>query len=193
MALQKGFSQDEDYSKEPVKKNDKPTFGKFTDRLVFGGGAGFQFGTETNITLMQKAGYYVNDNFLVGAGFTYIYYKVNYDQMYGYGGTFKTSLYGASLFADYFIMENFIVHFEPELLNFEFKDLNTGYTDRSTLSSFFIGAGYRSKISNKGFVELLLLYNLNYKENSPYSSPFVPRISFFPINLPFLQPALYEV
>lgn len=173
------FSQDEDYSKEPVKTNGSSSTHKILDRMVFGGGAGLQFGSETNISLMPKAGYYFTDNFLAGAGLTYIYYKINFDRIYGYGGTYQTSVYGGSLFGDFFIMDNLFLHAEPEFLNYEMYDYKTGNETRTWVSSYFVGAGYRSKISKKGFVAIMLLYNLNYKENSPYGSPFMPRISFF--------------
>lgn len=176
--LSRTYSQEEDYSRPPENKS-KPEKGKWTERLVIGGGAGAQFGNETYISLMPKVGYYFTEKVLAGVGFTYIYNRVNLTNIYGSGGVFETSIYGGSAFGQYFLLENLFAHIEPEFLNYESYNSNTQGTERIWLGSYFIGGGWRQAISKKGFIQIELLYNLNYRENSPYSSPWLPRISFF--------------
>jgi len=175
------LAQDDDYSKEkdlpgkPMiekknKSSDNPNAGKY----VFGGGLGLQFGNPTSIELSPKLGYKLTQKALVGGGITYIYYSENSPVT----GNFKTSIYGGSLFASYEPIENLFGWVENELLSFESYNLNNVLT-RKWIDSPFIGIGYRQPIGEKGFFQIMLLYNLNYNTDSPYSSPYIPRISFF--------------
>jgi hypothetical protein len=173
-------AQDDDYSREkdkpekPKKEKDKKTFEDFGDRIVIGGGLGLQLGTQTYIEVSPKFGYRLTERALAGVGLSYIYYSENL----GMQGKLKTSIYGGSIFGSYEPIENLFGWVEYEMLNFEyFNQLNE--KTRKWIDSPFIGIGYRQPISDNGFIQLTFLYNLNYRSLSPYSSPWVPRISIF--------------
>lgn len=185
LAISKLYSQEEDYSRAPDQTK-KLSSRNLKDRLVFGGGAGMQFGDETDIMVAPKVGYYLTDKIVVGVGLMYEYYSIDYDRIYGFGGIYSTNVYGGSLFADYFIYKNFFLHLEPELINYQYGyytvDANNNYTwetGRMWVGSYFVGGGFRQRLGRKGYVQIMLLYNLNYNSNlSPYPSPWVPSISF---------------
>ncbi len=140
------------------------------ERLVVGGSFGAQFGDYTLVDLSPTLGYLVRDELLVGVGARYIYLEdrrfLNY--------TFKTNVYGGNVFSQFYFLENLILHAEYEVLNLEdFSDLG----NRINISSVLVGGGYRSMIGDVSYFSLLLLYNLNETENSPYTNPIL-RINF---------------
>jgi hypothetical protein len=49
------------------------------DRIVVGGSLGAQFGNSTYVEVSPIVGYKVTDMFTAGVGFSYQYYKVNYN------------------------------------------------------------------------------------------------------------------
>jgi hypothetical protein len=169
------YSQDNDYSREKInpKKtiNDKKdnTSDNIWDNFVFGGGLGLQVGSQTYIELSPKLGYRLSEKALIGGGINYIYYS-DYIE--------KQSIYGGSLFGSYEPIENIFGWAEYELLNFGYYNVNNDF-NRKWVNSPFIGIGYRQPMGERGFIQLIFLYNLNYSSDSPYTSPWVPRISFF--------------
>ena len=70
---------------------------------------------------------------------------------------------------------------EFEALNWEYYDFDVNDYRRGWVNSVFVGGSYRQPIGKKGFMELAMLYNLNYQNQkvSPYPSPWVPRVSIF--------------
>jgi hypothetical protein len=176
------YSQD-DYSREKDKpekpkpeKKKKPSKDNDESKFVFGGGIGLQLGNPIYIELSPKIGYHLTEKTLVGGGITYIYYAENTPQY----GKLQTSIYGGSIFGSYEPIDNLFGWVEYELLNNQYYNINGDLT-RKWIASPFIGIGYRQEIGEKSFVQLMLLYNLNYnnEDYSPYNGPFVPRISFF--------------
>jgi len=140
------------------------------DRIVIGGGFWAQFGTITLVEISPTVGYLITDNFLAGVGGRYIYYSERVTSAF----TFKTNVYGGSVFTQYYFLENFIAHLEYEVLNLEdFSEPET----RVNINSLFVGGGYRSMIGSNAFASILLLYNLNDDLNSPYSNPVI-RFNF---------------
>lgn len=147
----------------------KRTFKLDPERMIVGGGFGAQFGDITLVELSPTVGYLVTENFLAGIGGRYIYFEEKY-----FANTFRTNIYGANLFSQYFIFQDFIAHVEFERLNIE--DFYT--TERRTnINSFFVGGGYRSMLGEQSFASILLLFNLNDQPNSPYTNPII-RVGF---------------
>ena len=173
-------AQDNDYSREKLKpekprdeKKEKAT-NDIWDNFAIGGGLGLQVGSQTYIEISPKVGYHLTQKALVGAGISYIYVSEDL----GVQGKYHTSVYGGSIFSSYEPIENLFGWAEYELLNYEYYDLNNEIK-RKWVNSPFIGIGYRQPISDRGFIQFVFLYNLNYTSDSPYSSPWVPRISIF--------------
>ncbi|MFC2114355.1 hypothetical protein ACFLRI_03305 [Bacteroidota bacterium] len=169
------FGQD-DFYRAPNAESET----HFKDRLIFGGGAGMQFGNQTIIEVSPKLSVQITERFFAGIGASYSYYRINLERIYGYGGLYITSIYGGSTFLDYLISKSILAHLEYESLNFEQYDNLLQEFNRIWISSVLVGGGYRQYFNNeRSFIQILLLYNLNYQPNSPYSSPLIPRVQVF--------------
>ena len=162
----------QDYVKEKtatatpqLKKTPKKK--ELIDRLTFGGNFGAAFGDVTFIDISPTVGYHVTDDFILGTGFTYSYLK---DKRYS--PTYQTNIFGGRLFAQHIILENFVAHAEYELLNMDiFINNSSNEIVRDNIHSLFIGGGYRGSMGGNSFVSLLILYNINESEFSPYQNP----------------------
>lgn len=172
------FAQDDDYSRlkdKPIQPKEEKK-GKSSDKkFVYGGGLGLQLGNPTLIEISPKIAYKLTEKALLGAGVSYVYFSGDI----GPQNKIKTSIYGGSLFASYEPIENIFAWAEYEMINFQYYNINSLDYARKWVGSPFVGAGYRQPIGEKGFMQILLLYNLDYTSDSPYSSPFMQRISFF--------------
>ena len=162
----------QDYVKEKtatatpqLKKTPKKK--ELIDRLTFGGNFGAAFGDVTFIDISPTVGYHVTDDFILGTGFTYSYLK---DKRYS--PIYQTNIFGGRLFAQHIILENFVAHAEYELLNMDIfiNNFSNGIV-RDNIHSLFIGGGYRGSMGGNSFVSLLILYNINESEFSPYQNP----------------------
>ncbi|KAF5057374.1 hypothetical protein DSECCO2_357530 [anaerobic digester metagenome] len=153
---------------------------KFSDNLFFGGGLGLQFGTLTLIDISPVIGYRFTEKFETGIGLTYKYYKYKDYYIDYYTGTrydLKSNILGGSVFARYHILDNVFAHTEYESLRYNY----TGYYNSgaglmkepqtAVINSFFVGGGYRQRISQGSYFYIMALWNLNDDALSPYSNP----------------------
>ncbi len=172
------FAQEE-YSRETGPE--KTTTANTGKKWHFGGGFGLNFGTITQIYLAPQATYSLNSTILMGGGITYIYNRVNYDQLYpGMGlGIYSSSVYGASLFNEIHVFQNLFTHLEWESLNLDFYDNNFMEYRRQWFHCLYAGGGIRQPVGQAGYIQLMLLYDLINKPFYPYGSRFIPRISFY--------------
>ena len=105
---------------------------------------------------------------------------------------FKSNMYGASVWARYFltkteipVIENIFLHGEVEYLMFinnyklnpygNYIDIYSNryvYEDEKiTLTGIFLGGGLRQMIGGRSYMYIELLWNLNEEYYSPYSNP----------------------
>src|SRR5947208_2580282 len=73
------------------------------DKIFTGGSLGLQFGTYTVVEISPIIGYKVTERFTPGISITYIYSKIK-DPWSGY--TYSTNIYGGSVFARYYLLDN---------------------------------------------------------------------------------------
>jgi hypothetical protein len=158
------YAQDE----APVEKTPEPY--SFKDHLVYGGNVGLSFGNVTDVGISPMVGYKVTDKFIPGVGASYNYIKIHYR---GYP-TQSTNIYGGSVFANYFVLENIFAHAEYEVLNGEWEPYYRP-GERFNLSSFLVGGGYRESLGGLS-TYVMVLYNVTQSSDSPYSSPLVIRV-----------------
>lgn len=153
------------------RENTKPK-NSFASHLYFGGGLGLQFGTATLVEISPLVGYKITPKFSIGVSPTYKYYGYNYA---GYG-KIKTNVFGGSIFSRYFIFENVFAHVEYETLAYTTREPNqTAYMQQ--YDSFFVGGGYNQRIGDKSAMYILVLWNLNDTQYSPYTNPVI-RVGF---------------
>ncbi|CAN5365627.1 hypothetical protein BH11BAC1_BH11BAC1_25860 [soil metagenome] len=162
---------------QPVPPQQPPPEEKgFWDKIYIGGNLGLQFGTTTVINVSPQIGYHVTDKFVPGIGLTYIYY--NFRDPYS-NSRYETNIYGGSVFGKYFFTQNIFAHAEYEELNLEGYDLYLNKYTRLWVPSLFVGAGYNQPLGQRGFIQLLVLFEVLQDRNSPYyrNNPIV-RIGF---------------
>lgn len=171
----------------------------FKERLFVGGSLGFSVGSySAMVEVVPLLGFAVTKKFVVGVGLTYKYYM--YRDYYAtidngrVSGLYdlKTNIYGGSFWMRYFltgigipIIENIFLHAEVEPLMFtnnyrydpggEFYDpYGNRYTKGSeqiTITSFFLGGGFRQMLGQRSYMYLEVLWNFNEVLYTPYSNP----------------------
>lgn len=148
-----------------------------SDRVYFGGGAGFSFSdNQTNISLNPIVGYRFTSKFSSGIGLTYQYVRVEVQPS---GRKETLDNYGWSVFSRYNLTRQFFAQAEYERLSFEyFSDFSLENTDRQGYDSFLLGGGFVETLGGRSSAYITALYNVLYDENDPiqpYSSPWVIR------------------
>lgn len=152
----------------------------FIDRVRLGGSFGLSLGTMTNINLSPMAGYELTEKLVGGVGVTGMYFRSKY---YGVNSIY----YGGRAFLMYSIFPMVNLIGELEGMNVE-ADTFQKYDARKWIASPMIGASYSQPLGARFIkaVHLTILYNVNYNNQiddygnniSPYSSPFVFRVTF---------------
>jgi hypothetical protein len=168
-----GLAQDtKQPPKKPVKSHD------FLDRVKFGGYLSLQFGSVTIVDVAPLASYSFTEKIYGGLGLTYMYYKDN-----RYEPAFSLSSYGGSIFAGYYIWRDLFLHVEyaplyiPNYYDYYTPIIPTQNPKAPWAHDVYLGGGYRQWLGEKAFVNLMLLWNVNQTEFSPYSNPII-RIGF---------------
>ena len=136
-----------------------------SDRFYTGGDIGLNFGSTTYIDLSPILGYKVTDNFSVGPGIIYVYYR---DNIYN----FTLNYYGAKFFARYHITDNLFAHAEEQMLNVNVSDNNNNSLS-VYVTSFLVGGGYSQPIGGNSFFTITGLWNLTPSVYSPYRNPII--------------------
>ena len=160
-----------------IERN-KPSF---TDKLVFGGGFGLQFGTLTLVDLSPVVGYRVTERFETGIGLTYKYYRYKdyWRDASGRGYDLKSNILGGSVYVRYHILKNVFAHAEFEQLQYrytQFYNTGTGISrekETANISSMFIGGGLKQPISQHSYFFIMALWNLTESTMSPYNNPIL--------------------
>ncbi len=162
----------------------------FRDKIFFGGNFGLQIGTVTNIEISPIIGCNVTPKFAPGLGLRYEFLKSS-GKNYLYQ-TYKTNIYGGSVFTRYMLFKNLgeslnlsianslFAHAEYEVLSLEkrYFEYPPSYEEGRFLAhSVLIGGGLFQSMGRRGGFLIMLLWNLNETASSPYTNPII-RIGF---------------
>lgn len=136
------------------------------ERIYVGGTLGLQLGTTTTINISPMVGYRITNRLSAGVGGTYQYYA---DRTFG---SFSQNVYGGSTFARFLVIPQVFLHAEYERVSLEtLRFGTTGETERVWEDNYFLGAGYRLRIGEKSFFNIILLYNFNQESEVYYQNP----------------------
>jgi len=173
----------------------------FWQRVSVGGNLGLQFGTVTAINVSPEVMIRVVDQFHLGVGFSYDYLQSKdyfWDDPNQQYLDFKANVYGGRVFARYYLrnlldnfLGNFFGHVEYEYLYYTRPYTQDpagtiidpyGYTYTQgknilEISSLFVGVGYEQPFTERAFMDIMILYNINETYTSPYSNPIF-RLGF---------------
>jgi hypothetical protein len=156
--------------KKPPRNSD------IMSRISFGGYLGLQFGSVTVVDIAPLATYNFTEKIYGGLGLTYMYYKDN-----RYQPAFSLSSYGGSVFGGYYIWRDLFAHIEYAPLYIpDYYDYYQSFTQPPKspwAHDLYLGGGYRQWVGERASVNLMILFNVNETEFSPYSNPII-RIGF---------------
>jgi hypothetical protein len=155
-------NSNDEYSKD---YNNKPA-GNWKSRIFTGGNLGLQFGNATFIEISPLVGYRITERLAAGIGITYEY--LSYKDY-----NISTNVYGGRVFCRFYITDELFAHAEYEVLNMQPYLVGA----RANVESFLVGGGYRQSIGERTSLNVLILWNLNETEFSPYINPII-RIGF---------------
>lgn len=170
LSLPEVFAQE--FVQSENSQTPKKEHGFNKERLFFGGELGLWFGSSTLVNIAPEVGYRFTDKIAAGIGFSYSYAS----DIQG----FSAEAYGGKLFGRYLFIENLFVHAEYEALSLKTNVLNANLSPESkrfNIGSVLVGAGYRFGLGKNSYLNLLMLWNLNETNYSPYTNPIL-RMNF---------------
>lgn len=146
--------------------------GEENSKWTFGGSAGlggsFGNGGGTTVYLTPKVGYKITNDFEAGLAGNFSWNNSKY---------FSSTIVGVGPFANYYIGRSFYLSslFQQYFINTKEKFYNDKYsTDESAL---YLGAGYMQNLGNGVYMQLGVMYNVLYDDQtSIFSSGFVPNV-----------------
>jgi hypothetical protein len=171
--------------REQARKAAQQHAEQYTKLFVYSGiGLGYSsyYGySNFNFSISPAIGYRVTDRFSIGPGISYAYNHYGQDYNNGPSTSVSTSSFGAKVFAQFMVIDNFFIHAEYESTRAQFLLVDQfnqymGTTTR-TVQTPLAGVGYRSQISNRAAADIVLLYNFQDNYNSIYPNPVI-RFNF---------------
>lgn len=172
------FAQEGQQNPPPnsLNNNDNHPSTPLRDRFFFGGNLGLQFGSATYIDISPLVGYKITPKLHAGVGATYMYYKYK-DAYFNY----ESSTYGGRVLGRYYPIESLFAHVEYEVLNIKMPSTVSGQNYdkyiRQNIASVLVGGGYVQPIGSNASMMLMILFNLNEQQYSPYTNPIF-RVGF---------------
>lgn len=155
---------------------------QFKQRLVYGGGFGLQFGYVTLLDISPTIGYRLTNQLTLGTGISYKYNRMkNYTQdlTTGQWYDYTSNIYGGNIWSRYYILRNIFAHAEIEQLQIDYKytsvnsSIPTKVKNSVGVNSVLVGGGFRQPVGERVFFNILILFNLNESEFTPYSNPII--------------------
>lgn len=146
--------------------------GSIMDKLYFAGGGGFGSGTSAGgfrynyFSLLPTIAYRVKPEFLLGTNVTYTRYSYPDVGM-------SITQFGVAPFARYYIQQLFFQVEYDKISSATLDNQTRKYYDR-----FLVGVGYAQPLGKRGAINAMGLYDLLYKQNGVFQSPFVFRVFF---------------
>lgn len=171
--------------REQARKAAQQHAEQYTKLFIYSGiGLGYNsyYGySNFNFSISPALGYRVSDRFAIGPGISYAYNYYGQNNGYGTSSSVSTSSFGAKVFAQFRVIDQFFIHAEYESTKAQFLALDqynhyVGTVTR-TVQTPLAGVGYRSQISNRAAADIVLLYNFQDNYNSIYPNPVI-RFNF---------------
>lgn len=143
-----------------------------TNRWTFGGGIGLGFGSQNAFYLSAspRVGYRLTDDLEAGAAGSVSWQTSDY---------YRSTMFGVGPFLNYYIARTFYVSANYQHYFINYRDKYYDYKMNGNEDALYLGGGYMQRIGTNSFLQLGLMYNVLWKENSSiFSSGLVPNIGF---------------
>lgn len=143
-------------------------------KLEIGGGLGLQFGDYTVINVSPQVGYRLSPYFTAGAGFSYTYYKDDY-QLGRHTYDYNASYFGMNLFGRFYPIQYLVLSVQPEASRMwrTYDTSNGKEKETKFVPSVLLGGGVRL-----GPVTAMIKYDVIQDKNSPYSSKIFYSVGY---------------
>lgn len=142
------------------------------NKWTFGGGIGLGFGSNSAFYLQAspRVGYRLTDDLEAGVIGSVSWQTSN---------SYKSTMFGVGPFANYYFARSFYVGANLQQYFINYKDKLYDYKSNEQETALYLGGGYMQRIGGNSFMQLGLMYNVLWKENSSvFSSGLVPNIGF---------------
>lgn len=142
------------------------------NRWTFGGGIGLGFGSNSSFNLQAspRVGYRLTDDLEAGVIGSVSWQTSN---------SYKSTMFGVGPFVNYYIARSFYVGANYQHFFINYKDKYYDYKYNTEENALYLGGGYMQRIGNNSFMQLGLMYNVLWKQNSSvFTSGLIPNIGF---------------
>lgn len=142
------------------------------NRWTFGGGIGLGFGSNNyfNLSAAPRVGYRLTDDLEGGVLGSVSWQKSN---------AYSSTMFGVGPFLNYYIGRTFFISANYQHYFINYKDKLYDFKTNENEDALYFGGGYMQRIGNNSYLQLGLMYNVLWKENSSiFSSGLVPNIGF---------------
>ncbi|HAS42760.1 MAG TPA: hypothetical protein DCS93_19925 [Microscillaceae bacterium] len=165
------------------RDNDNEEMGR---RWLTGGNFWLQFGNPTFIDISPTLGYWLTPSLIGGVGVGYLYSRFQLNNSFGQTLDLQNQIYSGRVYLQYIIDTKQLLGEGNRLFLYsEYEVLRSDYYDRTNelqrvayVQRPQIGGGIQQRLG-RIFVNLMVLYNLNYLEDvTPYPTPVTVRIGF---------------
>lgn len=142
------------------------------NRWTFGGGIGLGFGSNNyfNLSAAPRVGYRITNDLEGGVLGSVSWQKSN---------AYSSTMFGVGPFLNYYIGRTFFISANYQHYFINYKDKLYDFKTNENEDALYLGGGYMQRIGNNSYLQLGLMYNVLWKENSSiFSSGLVPNIGF---------------
>lgn len=142
------------------------------NRWTFGGGIGLGFGSNNyfNLSAAPRVGYRLTNDLEGGVLGSVSWQKSN---------AYSSTMFGVGPFLNYYIGRTFFISANYQHYFINYKDKFYDFKTNENEDALYLGGGYMQRIGNNSYLQLGLMYNVLWKENSSiFSSGLVPNIGF---------------
>ena len=142
------------------------------NRWTFGGGIGVGFGSNSAFSLQAapRVGYKITNDLEGGIVGSISWQTSDY---------YRSTMLGVGPFVNYYFARSFYVSANLQHYFIDYKDKYYDFKDNREETALYLGGGYMQRIGGNSFMQLGLMYNVLWKENSSiFSSGLVPNIGF---------------
>lgn len=142
------------------------------NKWTFGGGIGFGFGSNNyfNLSAAPRVGYRLTNDLEGGVLGSISWQKSN---------SYSSTMLGVGPFLNYYIARTFYVSANYQHYFINYKDKFYDYKMNANEDALYLGGGYMQRIGSNSYLQLGLMYNVLWKEDSSiFSSGLAPNIGF---------------
>lgn len=142
------------------------------NRWTFGGGLGVGFGSNSyfNLQVAPRVGYRLTNDLEAGLIGSVSWQSSDF---------YKSTMFGVGPFVNYYFARSFFVSGNLQHYFVNYEDKLYDFKSDQQETALYLGGGYMLQIGDRSFMQIGLMYNVLYKENtSIFSGGLIPSIGF---------------